>query len=199
MKSERCWLIPYRIAERLGSKRFGAFAALRLFEIRNLMTQNKMHRFVEEMSRCLHEAIRRIAEEYSGDASRIWSDKPSSAELVWRFLEFRGVGPKIATMATNILARQFKVPLADYYSVDISVDSHVRRVFTRLGLVRPGATLEQVVYRARALHPPFPGLLDNPVWEIGRKWCRPRVPVCSECYLSPHCPTAQEALGAGSD
>jgi endonuclease-3 len=143
------------------------------------------------MSRNLYDAIQHICKSYSGDASQIWRDKPSSAELVWRFLEFPGVGPKIATMATNILARQFKVPLRDYYSVDISADIHIRRVFARLGLIEPGASAERVSFRARALYPEFLGLLDHPLWEIGRNWCRPRHPKCEQCYLSPHCPSAE--------
>ena len=36
-------------------------------------------------------------------------------------------------MATNILARQFKIPMSDYYSVDISLDVHIQRVLKRLG------------------------------------------------------------------
>ena len=50
-----------------------------------------------------------------------------------RRLEFRGAGPKIATMAANLLARHLKVPFSDYYSIDISVDVQVRRVLSRLG------------------------------------------------------------------
>lgn len=42
----------------------------------------------------------------------------------------------------------------------------------------------------RALHPEFPGLLDLPTWQIGRTWCRPRDPRCSDCYMQPVCPTA---------
>lgn len=191
IKSENAWLIPYRFTEKLGSRDFSAFEKLRLSDVRRAMTKPKpLHRFHQKMSSIVHAAVRRIAEEYAGDAAQIWRDQPSSAELVWRFLEFPGVGPKIATMATNILARQFKVPLSDYYSVDISVDTHIRRVFTRLGLIEPGALVERVSYRARALYPPFPGLLDHPVWEIGRTWCRPKKPKCGLCYLNPHCPSA---------
>jgi endonuclease-3 len=100
------------------------------------------------------------------------------------------VGPKIATMAANALAREFKVPLSDHYSIDVSVDVHVRRVFARLGLVPSDSTGDQIVYRARALHPDFPGLLDFPAWEIGRTWCRPQRPDCAACYMTEICPSA---------
>jgi hypothetical protein len=49
-------------------------------------------------------------------------------------------------MAANILAREFKISFADYFSIDISADVHVRRVFARLGLCTADATVEQVIY-----------------------------------------------------
>ena len=73
-----------------------------------------LHRYPERMSDNSYEAVRLIADRYSGDASNIWRGEPSSAEVVYRFLQFRGVGPKIATMATDILSRELKVPLSDY-------------------------------------------------------------------------------------
>ena len=110
--------------------------------------------------------------------------------VVFRFLEFEGVGPKIANMAANILARDFKVPFSDYFSIDISADVHVRRVFGRLGLTRPNATIEQLIFRARSLNPKFPGLMDFPVWEIGRNWCGPKIQKCNECYMKDLCPSS---------
>jgi len=88
---------------------------------------------------------------------------------------------------TNILAGLFKIELTDHYSIDISADVHVLRVFGRLGLSEPDATTEQIVYKARALHPQFPGLIDLPCWEIGRTWCKPTSPICNECYMSDLC------------
>ena len=157
IKAERAWEIPYRIQERLGSFEFPALRKLSKSQIAGLMRRpTPLHRYPETMGKNMHAALALIADKYGGDAGRIWAGRPSSAAVVLRFLDFPGVGPKIATMAANLLARLFKVQLSDYYSIDVSVDVHVRRVFTRLGIVEAGASLEQVVYAARAISPEFP-------------------------------------------
>lgn len=190
ISAERAWHIPYLVSLKLGDFSFATLRKLSLREIRKLLTKPEpLHRFTDIMPQVFHAAVQHIATEYGGNASAIWLDRPSSARVVFRFLQFRGVGPKIATMATNILARNFKIPFADYYSIDVSADVHVRRVFARLGLVKDGARLEDVIYCARALNPDFPGLLDFPAWEVGRKWCRPKQPLCDQCYMKPECPT----------
>ena len=190
-KAELAWLIPYRLAQKLGHFSFPKLTRLPLATIKRLMSRPEpLHRFPDVMSINLHSAIRTIDEQYEGDAARIWADRPSSADVILRFLGFRGVGPKIATMAANILARQFKVPFSDHYCIDISADVHVKRVFHRLGLVRAGASVEEIQYRARSLSPQFPGLLDFPAWQVGREWCRPSDPLCTSCYMADICPTA---------
>jgi len=191
IKAERAWLIPYKISLKIGSPSFDAFSRLSQEEIKDHMSRPEpLHRFVEIMSKYLFLAIGRIRDQYQGDASGIWAGKPSSAELVYRFLEFAGVGPKIATMAANILSRDFKIPLFDYFSIDISVDVHIRRVFARLGICPEDTSVEQVIYKARSLYPKFPGLMDLPCWEIGRNWCKPNKPECGSCRMNDICPTA---------
>lgn len=191
VKAEKAWLIPYRISEKLDGFSMAALRSLSREAVNRLMTQPEpLHRFVDKMSGFFHLAVQRIDSHYTGDASRIWTGKPSSAEVVYRFLEFDGVGPKIGSMAANILAREFKIPFADYYAIDISADVHVRRVFFRLGICATDATVEQVIYKAKALHPEFPGMMDLPCWEIGRNWCKSRGPECGGCYMRDLCPTA---------
>ena len=192
IKAERAWEIPYRIQERLGSFEFRKLKRLSKTQITRLIRRpTPLHRYPATMGKNMHAALALIADKYGGDAGRIWRGRPSSAQVVLRFLEFPGVGPKIATMAANLLARQYKVPLKDYYSIDVSVDAHVRRVLTRLGLVAAGASLEQVVYTARAISPEFPGLIDSPAFRLGREVCRPQNPRCGECYLKRYCPSAE--------
>jgi len=201
VKAERAWQIPYRLQRRLGGDfSIRKLASLTLLDVEKIMGEPEpLHRFANKMSGCFHAAVRRIVQQYDGDASRIWENKPSSADVVHRFLEFDGVGPKIASMAANILAREFKLPFADYYSIDISADVHVRRVFGRLGLAETDASVEQLIFRARSLCPEFPGLMDLPAWEIGRQWCRPKNPQCTACYLGEKCSKAGVHFTNGRD
>ena len=146
--------------------------------------KTSLHRFNDAMAEIFYKAVWRIKTKYGGDASRIWSNNPSSAAVVYRFLQFDGVGVKIATMAANILARQFKVPFSDYYSIDISPDVHVFRVFRRTGLTEPDATRDAVIYKARELCPEFPGITDAACWRIGRGFAMLPLPTAS-IALSP--------------
>ena len=142
VKAERAWLIPYHISTKLGSFEFLNLQNLSLAEITDLMTNPKpLHRFSEKMSGEIYSAIQRIRIKFNGDASLIWSNSPPSAQVVYEFLQFEGIARKIATMAANILARNFKIPFSDYYSIDISADVHVRRVFYRVGLIEKGSSL----------------------------------------------------------
>jgi len=193
IKAERAWLIPFRFMEKLGSFSMQTLLKQSESDIRRLMSEPEpLHRFVDIMSDCFLKAVQRIVQQYASDASRIWKGKPSSANVVYRFLEFDGVGPKIASMDANILARDFKIEFSDYFSIDISADVHVRRVFSRLGFTQPDASVDQLIFRARGLHPEFPGLLDLPTWEIGRNWCRPKKCECDGCYMNDLCPSAKK-------
>ena len=66
-------------------------------------------------------------------------------------------------MATNILARDFKIKLSDYRSIDISVDRHIRKVLGRLGLVPEDPSEEHVTYLARELSLDYPGIIDSAI------------------------------------
>lgn len=187
---ERAWLVPYKISQKLNGKfSIEVLSQLSPEKVKELMSKPEaLHRFPDKMSDVFHSAVKRIRDDYEDDAAQIWKGRPSSAEAVYRFLEFDGVGPKIATMAVNILARDFKIEFADTSSIDISTDRQVRRVFARLGLCPSEPTVEQVMYKARAIHPDYPGIIDFRCWEIGESWCRPHDPKCNKCYMKDLCP-----------
>ena len=188
MKAENAWLIPYKIAREIGSFQFKKLLSLKPKTIKNIFRRKNLHRFNDQMAEIFYSAIQKIHKDYTNDASRIWLGKPSSATIVKRFLEFKGAGVKIATMAANILAREFKIPMKDYICIDISPDRHLKTVFKRLGFISKEATNDELIYCARELNPEYPGIFDFPAFDVGRNYCHPRKPDCKNCYLNKYCP-----------
>ncbi len=196
-KADIAWSLPHAIRK-----------AARGFDVDTLLGLEKDtwtsvlassgHRLATQMEQLLPAAIRHIRDKYGGDASRIWADGSSGAAVARRFLAFDGVGPKIANMAVNILIRDFRIQLTRPMP-DIAVDTHVLRVFERLGLL---GRLEhsqlrwtkdkqalRLQLRARELNPEWPGELDWPAWMVGKTWCHAgRAPECDGCCMRLVCP-----------
>lgn len=187
---ERAWSIPYSIKNILGDFSIEKLYSLTLDEYKVMFNENKFHRYNDNMAEVFFKAVHKIVDEYNGNAANIWNDKPSSATIVSRFLDFEGVGIKIATMATNILSRDFKIEMSDYYSIDISPDVHVKRVFKRMGFIKKEDinNIEKIVYKARSINPDFPGVIDLTCWKLGKDICRPTNPKCNNCIFSEYCP-----------
>jgi endonuclease-3 len=185
--AERAWMVPAIIRDRWSLDLADLEPLTENDWIRLMREPSPAHRHPETMARVLHRATQRLISHYYGDASRIWADEPSSATIVRRFLEFYGAGPKIATMAANILVREFHIPLSDYRYIDISADTQVKRVMARLGFVEQGFDEDVVIYTARELNPDFPGVFDVALWELGRTVCRPTKPACPQCRLNSLC------------
>jgi len=188
IKAERAWLIPYKISRGIGGFEFSKLLSLNLKTTKKIFNEESLHRFNDVMAKNFYLAIQKIHLDYNDDASNIWKNKPKSATVVKRFLEFDGAGIKIATMAANILAREFKMPMKDYICIDISPDVHVKRVFKRIGFISKNAGNDELIYCARELNPEYPGIFDLSTWQIGRNWCHPRNPDCKNCYLNKYCP-----------
>lgn len=187
MNAERAWKIPYYVANEIGDSEFKSFSRLTQQEIQQIFFDKSLHRFNKIMSNYFFKAVLKIEKEYKGDASLIWKDNMSCSVIMERFLQFEGVGVKIASMATNCLLREFKLPLKDLSWLDISPDVHISRIFKRLGLVRNNSSIEEIIFCARKLNSNYPGVFDLPMWEIGRKWCHHYNPECINCYLTDDC------------
>jgi hypothetical protein len=93
--AEQAWMAPQRLAQKLGDLRFVTLEHMSREEASELMLgPPSLHRFPGVMAENLYLAIQRITAEYGGDAGRIWAGEPPSAEVVCRFLRFRGVAPR---------------------------------------------------------------------------------------------------------
>jgi endonuclease-3 len=75
---------------------------------------------------------------------------------------------------------------------DVPVDTHVGRVATRLGLLRPRAGSDELHDAMTALTPPGAELeLHVNVLRHGRRTCHARTPACAACALRRMCPSRQ--------
>lgn len=187
ISAESAWTIPYAICQAIGSFDMTDLVKLSEEDTISLFLRISKHRYKKEMAINFFSAVHKIANEYDGDARKIWNDEPPSGILICRFLQFKGVGIKIATMATNILVRQFNVKLNDKSSIDVSPDIHIMRIFHRLGLISSEKAKEEAIYMARALYPKYPGIVDYPCWFVGRNFCHPTTPDCNICPFHSFC------------
>jgi len=73
---------------------------------------------------------------------------------------------------------------------DVPVDTHVSRVGTRLGLLRPKAPFEELHDAMVALTPPGAELeLHVNLLRHGRRTCHSQRPACDDCALARMCPS----------
>ncbi len=192
MDSTAAWLIPFKLKELIGDFTIETLYKMSLEQFQTLFNNEKLHRYNNQIPREYYSAIHKIVDEYNGDASNIWKGNPSSATVIRRLLEFDGVGVKIATMTTNILSRDFGVSFSDRYAIDISVDTHIRRVFKRMNLINSNIKnkeKELIIYKAREISPEYPGILDAFIWNFGREVCVDKgKPKCDQCIFKDQCP-----------
>lgn len=190
MSGSRAWEIPYRIYEAFGLPGYELeeFRKLGRSNIERVFISRNLHRYPSRMARVFYFAMEHILTEYEGDAARLWNDEPSSATLVRRLMHLDGMSVRDARSAANILFRYFKVPLADAANLDITPDSHVRRLFQRFGFIGRRASAEDLIYAARELNPDYPGVFDHACWDLADRVCKPARPRCKRCELNPFCP-----------
>lgn len=185
--AERAWAAPYELRRRLGHLDPARIADELDLVAAAIRQPPMLQRFVNTIPPWVVAASKRVMAHYGGDAGRIWNDEPTADALAARLDAFPGIGQKKAAMAVEILERDLRVKIRNLHNTDIAYDVHVRRVFLRTGLADRD-DVDHMVEAGRRLNPTRPGAIDFPMWLIGRQWCRPGVPLCSECPLIAVCP-----------
>jgi endonuclease-3 len=109
-----------------------------------------------------------------------WMERASVGEARGYLTSLPGVGRKTAAC----------VLLFAFGMRDVPVDTHVSRVGTRLGLLRPGAPFEELHDAMLALTPPGEELeLHVNLLRHGRRTCHAQRPACAQCALARMCPS----------
>ncbi len=189
IESALAWEVPLRVHQELGLKsfEFEAFRQPAIEDLVQVFIRTGLHRYPAKMARIFFNTLEHIATDYDGDAHRIWNDTPPSATLIKRLLQFDGMVLRMAGRAANTLYRDFKVPLADASSLDVTPEFYVRRIFQRAGFLSRISSDEEIIYLARELHVKYPGIFDKPCLDVAQAWCRPERPKCGECPISRGC------------
>jgi uncharacterized HhH-GPD family protein len=116
---------PYVLRERVGTLDPRKLAALDLEPA--FRERPAIHRFPGSMAARVRELASVVAEEYGGEASRIWTEAADADDLRRRIGALPGFGPMKVTALGAILARRLGVkvaePLAPTYACLGDVDS----------------------------------------------------------------------------
>lgn len=169
ISASRAWRIPYVVGRGAGGFSLKDYLDFGLEGTKAIFRSENLHRYNDIMANCFYSGAKRIQDVYGGDASKIWAEAPNSATSIRLFLEFEGVGIKIATMAVNLLVREFKIPFGDLSSIDVSPDSQVRKLLESYGLLRKDAKDQEIIYLAREIYPQYPGVIDYAAWRMGQE------------------------------
>lgn len=101
---------PYKILSRFGTLDPAAIAAADPDEFAALCsTPPAIHRYGKSMAGRVQQLARVIVDEYDGEASRVWTEAKSGAELMKRLQKLPGYGEQKAKIFTALLAKQFDV------------------------------------------------------------------------------------------
>jgi endonuclease-3 len=140
------------------------------------------------ISRVKASRIQTILRSLDGD-DLSWLEGAPLEEGRDHLLALPGVGRKTAAC---VLLFSFGLP-------DFPVDTHVHRVGTRLGLLRPGASFDEAHEAMRELAPPEDSYeLHLNLIRHGRAICLARAPGCHECPLRRMCPYGRARLAEGA-
>jgi uncharacterized HhH-GPD family protein len=105
---------PLKLRQRLGELDPAALAATDPDRLLDAFREKPaVHRFPGNMARRVQELAQVVAEEYGGDASRIWREAGDTAELKRRIEALPGFGEMKVKALASVLARRLGVTAAE--------------------------------------------------------------------------------------
>ncbi len=118
---------PAKVLDRFGTLDPARIAAADPEEFAALCaTAPAIHRFPGSMAARLQELARLVAEEYGGDASRLWTQAGDGRELLKRVMALPGFGKQKAQIFVALLAKQLGVRPEGWEGVvgDYALEGH---------------------------------------------------------------------------
>ena len=104
---------PLKLRERIGTLDAGRIAAMDPAELEAAFREKPaIHRFPGSMARRVQELCSVVADEYGGDAERVWSEATDTADLRRRIGSLPGFGKMKVTALGSVLSLRFGVETA---------------------------------------------------------------------------------------
>jgi uncharacterized HhH-GPD family protein len=104
---------PLKLQQRLGALDAGAIAATDPHVLDEAFrTKPAIHRFPGNMAKRVQELCAVVAEEYGGDAARVWEDAADTADLKRRLEALPGFGEMKVKALASVLAKRFGLEIA---------------------------------------------------------------------------------------
>lgn len=187
-KAEIIWTIPYWISQQVGHYdpiRFYTFNPDQIASLFDKLPQKP--RYINAAPRTFQDICRIVVDDFESNAENIWKNR-QAVDVKRTLLSVFGVGSGIANMSLVLIEGLYQLTFSDldYARMDIKPDVHTMRVLYRLG-VSPAMNEMEAIFAARQLSPAYPGLIDGPLWSIGRNWCHATNPECKSCPLKEVC------------
>jgi endonuclease III len=155
---------------------FGGLDAVREATLKRIASAIRTGGLQEQKARSIRAALR-LAEQTSGGVDLSFLEDLSLSEAMAWLRSIPGVGPKTAAI---VLLFSFRRPV-------FPVDTHIRRVMMRMGLVTGGGDPHR---RLNQIVPPEWELMQQLhllTIQLGRQVCRPASPRCTECPIAVRC------------
>ena len=187
-KAEIIWTIPYWISQQVDHYDPLRFRTMKLDQIAVLFERlPQKPQYNNTTPRTFQDICRIVVDDFEGNSENIWKNR-RAMDVKRTLLSVFGVGSGIANMSLVLIEGLYNLKFSDrdYESMDIKPDVHTMRVLYRLG-VSPAINETEAIVAARKLSPAYPGLIDGPLWSIGRNWCHPTNPECTSCPLNTCC------------
>lgn len=106
---------PLVLRERIGTLDPAAIARMDASKLETAFrTPPAIHRFPGNMARRVQQLCAHIAEQYGGDASRVWTEAADGADLERRLAALPGMGPMKVRTLVRLLSKQFGVTPKGY-------------------------------------------------------------------------------------
>lgn len=127
-----------------------------------------------------------LKEDFNGDPGLV--GKLGLAEARRRLLEVKGIGPETAD---SMLLYAMNLPV-------FVVDAYTKRIFSRMGMLKPDLPYEEVQVFFMTRLPSDTDLFNDyhaQIVELGKDCCRKSRPVCGQCPVSSYC---AKSIGDGT-